>query len=96
MKLWQIVAQIVTNRITGSTSVGVPRFFLLAQDADHAISQASLILMCDRRTEDGILVEVHGTVAVAKMTDGAYGSVYGMIDVDGEGYASFSNRMVRT
>lgn len=92
MKLWQVTAQVITERKTGTTSIGVPTFFVLAQDADHAVSQASLVLMCDRRTDDGIKVAVSGTVAIAKPDTS--GSIYGLFDVDGEGYASFNVAMV--
>lgn len=90
MKLWQVQIQVITTRNNWTSTRGTPTFFVFAISGEHAWSQAKNVVLAADYNAATTTIKLSGTVVIANpVADGEYGSKYDIIDVDGEGYASF-------
>lgn len=83
MHLWQVMSNMFVKIDGWSSTTQIPTYFIEAADADEAITKARLVTATLYREKSFQECTLHGTVTIAH-------KLHGHLDVDGEGYKSFS------
>lgn len=80
MPLYQVIASIAATRSPWHSSIQIPTFWVDASCSESAVDKAELIVFADRRTDDGVMFELNGSV---------------IRDADRDDYLAFHIAMVR-